>query len=116
MPFGLLTGLGAALAWGTLDVITALGSRVIGRLRVTAGMQSSPRGRSWRSCAGHRDRRSRPTRPRSGWRRSLGVIGAGAYLSYFTGLQFGPIAVVSGMVAAFGGLTVVLSVRSAARR
>jgi drug/metabolite transporter (DMT)-like permease len=40
----------------------------------------------------------------------LGMIGAGAYLSYFTGLQFGPIAVVSGMVAAFGGLTVVLSV------
>ena len=40
----------------------------------------------------------------------LGLIGAGAYLSYFTGLQFGPIAVVSGMVSAFGGLTVVLSV------
>ena len=40
----------------------------------------------------------------------LGLIGAGAYLAYFTGLQFGPIAVVSGMVAAFGGLTVVLSV------
>jgi drug/metabolite transporter (DMT)-like permease len=40
----------------------------------------------------------------------LGLIGAGAYLSYFTGLQFGPISVVSGMVAAFGGLTVVLSV------
>ena len=40
----------------------------------------------------------------------LGIIGAGAYLAYFTGLQMGPIAVVSGMVAAFGGLTVVLSV------
>ena len=40
----------------------------------------------------------------------LGLIGAGAYLSYFTGLQIGPIAVVSGMVAAYGGLTVVLSV------
>src|SRR4030065_174696 len=39
MPFGLLTGLSAALAWGTLDVITALGSRVVGSLRVTAGMQ-----------------------------------------------------------------------------
>ena len=39
MPFGLLTGLGAALAWGTLDIVTALTSRVIGSLRVTAGMQ-----------------------------------------------------------------------------
>ena len=73
MPFGLLTGLGAALAWGSLDVITALGSRVVGSLRVTAGMQlvtavilavlaSSPSGTGpadrratrsrWRSCSG----------------------------------------------------------------
>ena len=40
----------------------------------------------------------------------VGLIGAGAYFSYFTGLRMGPIAVVSGMVAAYGGLTVVLSV------
>ena len=109
MPFGLLTGLTAALFWGTLDVITALGSRVIGSLRVTAGMQSvtavlflvifvatgAPI----------------PGEPASfALAILLGLIGAGAYLAYFTGLQFGPIAVVSGMVSAFGGLTVVLSV------
>ena len=109
MPFGLLTGLTAALFWGTLDVFTALGSRVIGSLRVTAGMQSvtavlflvifvatgAPI----------------PTEPASfALAILLGLIGAGAYLAYFTGLQFGPIAVVSGMVSAFGGLTVVLSV------
>jgi drug/metabolite transporter (DMT)-like permease len=109
MPFGLLTGLTAALFWGTLDVITALGSRVIGSLRVTAGMQSVtavlflvifvatgatiPTDRASIALAV-----------------LLGLIGAGAYLAYFTGLQFGPIAVVSGMVSAFGGLTVVLSV------
>ena len=40
----------------------------------------------------------------------LGLIGSGAYFSYFTGLRIGPISVVSGMVAAYGGLTVVLSV------
>jgi len=40
----------------------------------------------------------------------LGLIGGGAYLAYFTGLRVGPIAVVSGVVAAYGGLTVVLSV------
>ena len=40
----------------------------------------------------------------------LGLIGAGAYASYFNGLRIGPISVVSGMVAAYGGLTVVLSV------
>ena len=109
MPFGLLTGLTAALFWGTLDVITALCSRVIGSLRVTAGMQSVTAvlflvifvvtGATI------------PTEPASfALAILLGLIGAGAYLCYFTGLQFGPIAVVSGMVSAFGGLTVVLSV------
>ena len=39
MPFGLLAGFGAAFAWGTLDIITALTSRVIGSLRVTTGLQ-----------------------------------------------------------------------------
>jgi drug/metabolite transporter (DMT)-like permease len=40
----------------------------------------------------------------------VGLAGAGAYLSYFTGLRIGPISVVSGLVAAYGGLTVVLAV------
>jgi drug/metabolite transporter (DMT)-like permease len=41
---------------------------------------------------------------------AVGIVGAGAYLAYFTGLRIGPIAVVSGMVAAYGGLTVLLAV------
>src|SRR6185436_14595956 len=41
---------------------------------------------------------------------AVGIVGAAAYLAYFTGLRVGPIAVVSGMVAAYGGLTVVLAV------
>ena len=60
-----------------------------------------------------RHRRDAPDaiRPRPRARRPARASSApGAYLSYFTGLQIGPIAVVSGMVAAFGGLTVVLSV------
>ena len=109
MPFGLLTGLGAALAWGTLDIITALESRVIGSLRVTAGMQLVTAvlfvGLFIITGA------ALPTDPVAiGLAILLGFIGAGAYLAYFTGLQVGPIAVVSGMVAAYGGLTVVLSV------
>ena len=109
MPFGLLTGLTAALFWGTLDVITALGSRVIGSLRVTAGMQSVTAVLFLAIFVA--TGATIPTEPASiALAVLLGLIGAGAYLSYFTGLQFGPIAVVSGMVAAFGGLTVVLSV------
>ena len=38
------------------------------------------------------------------------MIAAGAYLSFFTALRIGPLAVVSPVVAAYGGLTVVLSV------
>ena len=109
MPFGLLTGLTAALFWGTLDVITALGSRVIGSLRVTAGMQSVTAVLFLVIFVA--TGATIPTVPASiGLAVLLGLIGAGAYLAYFTGLQFGPIAVVSGMVSAFGGLTVVLSV------
>ena len=109
MPFGLLTGLGAALSWGTMDVASALASRRIGSLLVTAGVvvvsavllvlltlvsgTALPTdARTLATCA------------------LLGLIGAGAYFAYFTGLRVGPIAVVSGMVAAYGGLTVVLSV------
>lgn len=109
MPFGLLTGLTAALFWGSLDVITALTSRVIGSVRVTAGMLSVTAVifAAIFIITGS----TLPTEPASfALAILLGLIGAGAYLSYFTGLQFGPIAVVSGMVAAFGGLTVVLSV------
>ena len=109
MPFGLLTGLTAALFWGTLDVITALGSRVVGSLRVTAGMQSVTAVLFLVIFVA--TGATMPTDPTSiALAVLLGLIGAGAYLSYFTGLQFGPIAVVSGMVSAFGGLTVVLSV------
>jgi len=40
----------------------------------------------------------------------FGVVAAGAYMSFFTALRIGPLAVVSPVVAAYGGLTVALSV------
>lgn len=109
MPFGLLTGLGAALSWGTMDIASALSSRHIGSLSVTAAVQlictlflvlaaivAGTTIDAEIAALGV------PT--------LLGIIGAAAYYSYFTGLRIGPISVVSGMVAAYGGLTVVLSV------
>ncbi len=109
MPFGLLTGLAAALSWGTMDVVCALASRRIGSLRVTAGVQIvSAVLLVLLAIATATPIPSDPTAIAIST--LLGVIGAGAYLSYFTGLQVGPIAVVSGMVAAYGGLTVGLSV------
>jgi drug/metabolite transporter (DMT)-like permease len=109
MPFGLLTGLGAALSWGTMDIASALASRRIGSLRVTAGVQLASS--ALLVIAALATASAMPTDPGvlaiCGL---LGLIGAGAYFAYFTGLRIGPISVVSGMVAAYGGLTVVLAV------
>ena len=97
MPIGLLTGLGAALAWGTLDVFSALASRQIGSLRVTTGMQVVGASLIWLVALATGVRL--PSDPAVLIGGSLvGLAGAGAYLSYFTGLRIGPIAVVSGMV------------------
>jgi len=109
MPLGLLAGLGAALAWGTLDIFSAIAGRRIGSLRVTTGIQLIGAAvvvalaLAWGTTF--------PSDPRvivGG--AVVGLAGAGAYLAYFTGLRIGPIAVVSGVVAAYGGLTVVLAV------
>jgi drug/metabolite transporter (DMT)-like permease len=109
MPIGLLTGLGAALSWGTLDIFSALASRRIGSLRVTTGMQLVGAALIWLVALGRGVQF--PSDPAVLVGGSLvGLAGAGAYLAYFTGLRIGPIAVVSGMVAAYGGLTVVLAV------
>jgi drug/metabolite transporter (DMT)-like permease len=109
MPIGLLTGLGAALSWGTLDIFSALASRRVGSLRVTTGMQLVGASLIWVVALATGVRL--PSDPAVLIGGSLvGLAGAGAYLSYFTGLRIGPISVVSGMVAAYGGLTVVLAV------
>lgn len=109
MPFGLLTGLGAALSWGTMDIATALASRRIGSLRVTVGVQLACS--VFLVLAGLVAGTTLPSDPATlATATLLGFIGAGAYLAYFNGLRIGPISVVSGMVAAYGGLTVVLSV------
>lgn len=109
MPIGLLTGLGAALAWGTLDLFSALASRRIGSLLVTTGMQVVGAVLVWLlAVVTGTFLPSDPFVLVGG--ALVGLAGAGAYLAYFTGLRIGPIAVVSGMVAAYGGLTVVLAV------
>ena len=109
MPIGLLTGLGAALAWGCMDIASALASRVIGSLRVTAGVQLV--GATILVVVAVLTSTAIPSDPAAlAYSALLGLIGAGAYFAYFTALRIGPIAVVSGMVAAYGGLTVVLSV------
>ena len=109
MPNGLLHGLIAALCWGSTDVFATIGSRRLGSLPVAAVAQ----GVSFVAAiviaialgAGM------PSDPvMLALSLIFGVIAAGAYLSFFTALRIGPLAVVSPVVAAYGGLTVVGSV------
>ncbi|MBI3748917.1 MAG: DMT family transporter [Chloroflexi bacterium] len=109
MPFGLLTGLGAALSWGAMDIASALASRRIGSLRVTAGVQLVSSALLVIAAIVSTSAISTDLGVLA-FCALLGAIGAGAYFAYFTGLRIGPISVVSGMVAAYGGLTVVLAV------
>ena len=109
MPAGLLFGLGAAVSWGLVDVCAAITSRRVGSLKVLAVAQIASI--VVLSIAGVV---SGVSLPREGWiviAASLAGIGAaGAYLSFFTALRIGPLAVVSPTVAAYGGLTVILAV------
>lgn len=109
MGIGLLLGLGAALMWGLTDVSASVASRRFGSVRVLAGAHLA----GWLVLViiGLLRGVQLPSDP--GILLSavaVGLFGAGAYLAFFTGLRIGPLAVVSPTVAAFGGLTVILSV------
>src|SRR5262245_61650078 len=109
LSLGVLTGLGAALSWGTMDVASALASRRLGSLKVTAGIQVV--GVVLVAIIALARGVDLPADPVVlGAAGLIGIVGAGAYLSYFTGLRIGPISLVSGVVAAYGGLVVVLAV------
>src|SRR6476469_2779606 len=109
MPLGLDYGLVAALCWGSTDVLAAIGGRRLGSLPVAAIAQ----GVSLLVVVvlAVQDGTRLPTDP-GVLAASLffGVVAAGAYLSFFTALRIGPLAVVSPVVAAYGGLTVVAAV------
>ncbi|HUQ77959.1 MAG TPA: DMT family transporter [Patescibacteria group bacterium] len=109
MSIGLELGLIAAVCWGSTDVSAAIAGRRLGSLRVAAIVQVASllaivaicliRG-SWF-----------PTRLDDIVVSAVtGIVAAGAYLSFFTALRIGPLSVVSPVVAAYGGLTVLLAV------
>jgi drug/metabolite transporter (DMT)-like permease len=109
MSLGLELGLVAALCWGSTDVFAAIAGRRLGSLRVAAIVQVTSLVAIVVLCA-----------IRGSWLPSRledvlisavsGIVGSIAYLSVFTALRIGPLSVVSPVVAAYGGLTVVLAV------
>ena len=109
MSIGLALGLFAALCWGSTDVSAAVAGRRLGSLWVTAIVEVTSLTLILVLCA---IRGSWfPTRLDDILVSSVtGVVAAGAYLSFFTALRIGPLSVVSPVVSAYGGLTVVLAV------
>lgn len=109
MSIGLTLGLAAALCWGMVDVTAAFAGRRLGALRVAAVLHLTSavvivllaiiRGSGF------------PEKPADLVAAIVnGTVASVAYLSFFTALRIGPVAVVSPVVAAYGGLTVVLAV------
>jgi drug/metabolite transporter (DMT)-like permease len=107
---GIGLGLGAALAWGTADVLATIASRRTGAFRVVLGFHLvavaflallvAATGASLRGVpAGD-----------VAWLALVGVLGALAYLTFYRALAIGPISIVSPIVAAYAAVTVVLAV------
>lgn len=106
-PAGLLLGLVAAAGWGLTDVTAAVAGRRIPPLVLAVTAQSIGlalfvlvlvvSGRSLGPTA-------------AGDAALFGMIASLGYVASFAALRVGPLAVVSPVIAAWGGLTVVLSV------
>jgi drug/metabolite transporter (DMT)-like permease len=109
MPLGLGHGLIAALCWGSTDVMASFAGRRLGSLHVVALAQITSFVVAVLLAISQGV--GLPSDPFALFLAAVfGVVAAGAYLSFFTALRIGPLAVVSPVVAAYGGLTVVLSV------
>jgi drug/metabolite transporter (DMT)-like permease len=109
MPLGLGHGLIAALCWGSTDVMASFAGRRLGSLHVVALAQVTSVIVAILLAVSQGV--GLPSDPGTLLLASIfGAIAAGAYLSFFTALRIGPLAVVSPVVAAYGGLTVVVSV------
>jgi len=109
MSAGLALGLLASLAWGLVDVAGALAGRRLGSLRVLAGAQVvSLVGLAVIVVAGSGVGPDAAAGVLAGL--PLGIAAALAYLCYFTALRIGPLSVVSPVIVAYGGTTVLLSV------
>jgi drug/metabolite transporter (DMT)-like permease len=109
MPLGLGHGLIAALCWGSTDVMASFAGRRLGSLHVVKVAQLASALVAVLLAASQGV--GLPSDPFALFLAALfGAIAAGAYVSFFTALRIGPLSVVSPVVAAYGGLTVVLSV------
>jgi drug/metabolite transporter (DMT)-like permease len=104
----MIFGLGAALGWAVADFSAALISRRIGSI-VTAAVGQLAGFAIFTAILVW----AHPTMPNSGggivWLPLTGVLGAAGYLAFYRGLELGPIALVSPIVAGYASIVIVLS-------
>jgi drug/metabolite transporter (DMT)-like permease len=109
MSIGLTLGLIAAACWGSVDVSAAFAGRRLGSLRVAAIVHLTSVIAIVALCLVRST--GLPAQPGDTLSSAVnGIVAAGAYLSFFTALRIGPVSVVSPVVAAYGGVTVLLAV------
>jgi drug/metabolite transporter (DMT)-like permease len=109
MSIGLTLGLVAALCWGLVDVSAAYGGRRLGSIHVAAIVQLTSLIAVLALCVARTT--GLPATPADTLVAIVsGMIAAAAYIAFFTALRIGPVSVVSPVVAAYGGLTVVRAV------
>jgi drug/metabolite transporter (DMT)-like permease len=106
---GLLFGLGAALAWGLTDISATVVSRRVGTLLTAAAMQVTAVvliGGLFLLSG-----QSLPSDPIDFAQVvAVGALSAAGYLATYQAFRLGPISVVSPVMSAYGGLTVILAV------
>ncbi len=110
MPTGLALGLFASFAWGIVDVTAAVSTRLIGSLRVLVGAQLVSLAAL--ALIAFAQPELLGAAPIEGIVAGfpLGILAAAAYLAYFTALRIGPVSIVSPVIMAYGGATVILAV------
>ena len=110
MSTGLLLGLFASLAWGCVDVVAAIAGRRLGSMRVLVGSQLASVAGLALIIASDPARMGSDAVAGSVAGLPRGVVAMVAYLADFTALRIGPISIVSPVIVAYGGTTVVLAV------
>ena len=107
---GIGLGLGAALAWGSADVLATIASRRTGAFRVVLGFHVVAVVFLAVLVAATGETLAGISAGDLAWLAVVGVLGGVAYLTFYRALAIGPISIVSPIVAAYAAVTVVLAV------
>lgn len=113
MSTGLLLALAAASAWGLTDVAASIAGRRLGSLRVlaaTQGLGAVVLGAMWLLGPAGKVADLVGAPSMVAFAALSGLMASAGYLGAFTALRIGPLSVVSPVISAYGGLTVVLAV------